>query len=275
MNRRDGKQVAIAAALAIIFSMGSLYASDSDSKYKLNNEFFTQFGLDIKNVVTSPGRWQGKDFLRFSAVVGTGALLFCFDDGIQDWVRKNKTEASKNAVEMLTNLGDGTLLSALVIGSYLGGEIFRDVRLRKLGLLGAESLIVSTVFVYILKFSLGRARPYTQESSLDFHPFATSSRYHSFPSGHASAAFSVATVIAEHSKKLWVDVLAYSLASLVAVTRVHLDKHYLSDVFIGSALGYFIGKKISMLHRNGQAERISVGISLTPGHRALTFSDTF
>ena len=279
MNRINRKLRAtpmiFAVVICMFFSAGPLKGSEDDSKYRLNKEFFNQFGRDIKDVATSPGRWKGKDFLKFSAVLGTGALMFCFDDSIQDWVRENKTEDANNAAEVLTDLGDGTLLGGLIIGSYLSGELFHDEQLRKIGLLGAESLIITTVLTYVLKISAGRARPYSGESSLSFHPFATSSRYHSFPSGHASAAFSVATIIAEHSKKLWVDVLVYSLAGIVAATRVTLDKHYLSDVFIGSALGYFISKKISKLHRSGQSDRINVGVSLTPRHQALTFSYSF
>jgi membrane-associated phospholipid phosphatase len=279
MNRSNKKHRAVSmifvAVICMFFSLDPLEGSGDDSKYRLNKEFFNQFGRDIKDVATSPIRWQGKDLLKFSAVLGTGALMFCFDNSIQDWVRENKTEDANNAAEVLTDFGDGTLLGTLIIGSYLSGEIFRDEQLRKMGLLGAESLIVSTVLTYVLKISAGRARPYSGESSLSFHPFATTSRFHSFPSGHAAAAFSVATIIAEHSKKLWVDVLVYSLAGIVAATRVTLDKHYLSDVFIGSALGYFISKKISKLHHSGQSDRISVGVSLFPQHQALTFSYSF
>lgn len=279
MNRSNKKQRAVSmvsiAVICVLFSSSPLKCSQDDSKYRLNKEFFNQFGRDIKDVATSPGHWRRKDFLKFTAVLGTGALMFCFDDSIQEWVRENKTEDSKKTAEVLTQLGDGSFLGALVITSYLSGEIFHDEKLRKVGLLGAESFIITAVLVNVLKFTVGRARPYANETSQSFHPFALSSRYYSFPSGHASSVFSVATVIAEHSEKLLIDVLVYSLAGLVAATRVHQDKHYLSDVFIGSLIGYFVGKKISKLHRHGQSEGISVGFSLTPRHQAVTFRFSF
>ena len=62
-----------------------------------------------------------------------------------------------------------------------------------------------------------------------------------FPSGHAIAAFSVATVVARrYGNHRWVPYAAYGLAALVGFSRLSLSAHFLSDVFIGGALGYSI-----------------------------------
>ena len=72
-----------------------------------------------------------------------------------------------------------------------------------------------------------------------------------------------------------VDLLAYGLAGLVAVSRVQLNKHWVSDVFIGSAIGYFVGKKISDLNRDNKSDRLKVGFQLSPHRKALTLSYSF
>jgi len=62
----------------------------------------------------------------------------------------------------------------------------------------------------------------------------------SFPSGHATAAFAVATVESEfHPRQapLW-----YSGAALISYSRVRLNRHYAQDVVAGAALGYFTAR---------------------------------
>jgi membrane-associated phospholipid phosphatase len=70
-----------------------------------------------------------------------------------------------------------------------------------------------------------------------------------FPSGHTIAAFSVATVVARrYGNHRWVPYAAYGMAALVGFSRVSLSAHYLSDVFVGAALGYSISR-FTVLHQ--------------------------
>jgi len=65
----------------------------------------------------------------------------------------------------------------------------------------------------------------------------------SFPSGHTMVAFSVATIIARrYGNHRWVPYAAYGLASIVGFSRLTLSVHFLSDVFMGGALGYSISR---------------------------------
>ena len=65
----------------------------------------------------------------------------------------------------------------------------------------------------------------------------------SFPSGHTIAAFSIATVIARrYGNHRWVPCAAYGIAALVGFSRLSLSAHFLSDVFLGGALGYSISR---------------------------------
>ena len=72
----------------------------------------------------------------------------------------------------------------------------------------------------------------------------------SFPSGHATGAFAVAAVFAwEFRERRWARWVAYGTASLVAVSRVGLGRHFPSDVLAGAVLGRSIGRMVT--HRAG------------------------
>lgn len=65
----------------------------------------------------------------------------------------------------------------------------------------------------------------------------------SFPSGHATAAFSVATVVARrYAHKRWVPWAAYGMATVISLSRVPQLAHFPSDVFLGGVLGYTVAR---------------------------------
>ena len=261
--------------LVFIFSAGYLHGETLILKNKLNLDYLKQFGRDAVSVVSSPVHWKGKDFFTLAAVAGTGALCFLSDQNIKRWVNSNNAGIFDDIWESITNIGNGVFLGGLLTSYYIVGEIFKLDNMRKIALLGVESFVISGVLTGLLKYSIGRARPYTGESRASFHPFSASSRYYSLPSGHATSAFSVATVIAEHSKEFLVDLTAYGLATLVAMSRVQKNKHWVSDVFIGSVLGFVIGKKISDLNRGDRAEGLNIGVQLGLQKQAFSLSYSF
>ncbi|MDH5705983.1 MAG: phosphatase PAP2 family protein [Candidatus Aminicenantes bacterium] len=256
-------------------SQGLLLAQDSAPEDKLNKEFLVNFKNDFGQVIVSPAHWKKKDFLKLSAVLGTGLILYAVDQDIRQWVQDNSTSSSEHFSNFVTHFGDGGVLAGLIAAIYTTGELSKSNGLRKTALSSLESWLTTGVVVGVMKFTIGRARPYTEESSCSFHPFSTGSRNYSFPSGHASAAFAVATAIAEQSKKDYVDVAAYTLASLVALSRVHKDKHWASDVFVGACMGYFIAKKISALDRDRNSNRVGLNFQFGPQRQEIAVSIRF
>jgi undecaprenyl-diphosphatase len=113
----------------------------------------------------------------------------------------------------------------------------------------AHGLIASTVgFVFVsvggaglianlAKSIIGRARPklFDTSGALEFKLFAFQPDYASFPSGHATNIFALATVIAI----LWprARVLLYTAAVWVAASRVLTGVHYFTDTVVGAILG--------------------------------------
>jgi membrane-associated phospholipid phosphatase len=275
VSRRRTGVLAIVFLTSAILAGVPARATETKEEDKLDRTFFVRFGRDFKDVVSSPARWDGRDFLTLAAVSGTGLLLFAFDQNIQDWAQDRRTAGSDRVASFFSFLGDGGVLIGLSASLYAAGEIGHNDGLRKTALLSLESLATASLILWTFKAIAGRARPYTGETSRSFHPFAFKNSYWSLPAGHAAASFSVATVIAERTKSPVVDILAYGLATLVGISRVQENKHWASDVFLGSALGYFVGKKICALNRRKDESMVSLGLDCAGGRRALTLSIAF
>lgn len=252
-----------------------VFAEESLSEDKLNKEFLRNFRDDFTGVIVSPKDWDSGDFVNLSAILGGGVLLYAIDQDIHSWFQKRRTSSSDDVFDVISPFGKGGLLVGLISTLYVSGELSHNNSLRKTALLSLESWLTSGTLALVLKVAAGRARPRAGESSHTFHPFSTRSSYTSFPSGDTTSAFAVATTIADQSDKLSIDILAYSLATLVAVGRIHDNKHWASDVFIGAALGYFVSKKISFLNRNRKLNKLRIGFQLSQEKQAFTLSFSF
>ena len=277
MNNQSKKLCVILLLTLVIFSsqQNSLFAESDSNKDKLNKEFLLSCKDDFVEVLVSPKEWKGKNLLKFSAIVGAGLLLYALDGDIHQWSQDNRSSFSKDFFGFMDHFGDGGLLLGLMTAFYASGELFRNNSLRKTALLSLESWLTAGVIVRGLKIVSGRARPYPGESSHSFHPFSLRSRFNSFPSGHASSAFAVATVIAEQSEKAYIDILAYSIAALAAVSRIHIDKHWPSDILIGSSIGYFVAKKICSLDEDRDSDRVRINLQFSRQRRAVSITFSF
>jgi membrane-associated phospholipid phosphatase len=134
---------------------------------------------------------------------------------------------------------------------YLAGRATNNRRARETGLLSAEALVDSSIVVEVLKAASQRPRPFVDDASGEFFDGGNS-----FPSGHAISAWSVATVIAyEYGKhRPLVRFGAYGLASAVSISRYTGQKHFLSDVLVGSAFGYGIGRYVYRTHHDASLD---------------------
>ncbi len=231
--------------------------------YHLDNEFWTRLAKDAGGVMASPFSWRTPQFLACAAVLGTAALAYANDERIRDWALSSRTPESKEVMAVLEKGGDAAYLTAVLAGLYAAGEIAPSRGLRKTAVLGLESLAVSGAIVLSLKCLLGRARPDQGLPSNHFEPFTVQAAFMSLPSGHASSVFAVATTLARRTDSLAADALIYAFAAAVAVSRVHDDKHWASDVILGAALGHVVASKIADLN-DEEKNRIRVSAVLSP-----------
>jgi undecaprenyl-diphosphatase len=165
---------------------------------------------------------------------GISSRIRAFDEAVDrslDHVRGHP--AADRTMYVLSELADFSLLWHL-IGAGLavsGRRTFKDA-VRLSATLGVESLLVN----WGIKSLFRRVRPRRTAP----HPFNLRKPLtSSFPSGHASAAFTAASILSQRSRA-WP--LYYGLASLVAVSRVYVKIHHASDVVGGAAVGAVLGR---------------------------------
>lgn len=145
---------------------------------------------------------------------------------------------------------------ALSVGTYVFGRIMHQPKVSHLGMDLLRAQAVTELMVGPLKLAVRRARP-------------DGSNRQSFPSGHAAITFAAAAVIERHLgwKK---SVLAYVVASYVATSRLHDNRHYLSDVVFGAGVGLVAGRTVT---RHGRSNW-TFGPTVVPAGIAVTATRT-
>jgi membrane-associated phospholipid phosphatase len=208
----------------------------------LEKQFFKNVLRDQKAIWTSPFHLRGRD-ARWLAPLGIGtAALIATDRSTGDEIAESRKQL--NASRIVSYAGSGYGVGGVALTFYLFGRAKHNARARETGLLGAEALVDSALVVTALKEITQRSRPLAGKNRGDFFDGGSS-----FPSGHSIEAWSLATVIANeyHDRRL-VQVVAYGIAGAVSVARFTGQNHYLSDVLIGSAMGYGIGRYVYHAH---------------------------
>ncbi len=180
-----------------------------------------------------------------------GAYIYAKDSNIRNWVQSNRVpNGISNAARII---GDGRYVLLYESVLYVQGEIFSSSKLKQACVQGIESFVLSGIAVNILKFGFHRYRPYTEKGPNKWNgPSLDSYDGHlSFPSGHSSSAFAVATVFAsKYSENKMLAPLFYTAAAMCAISRVNDDKHWASDVFTGSLIGLFTAHEVLHIHKH-------------------------
>lgn len=247
-----------------------------EKEFKLNSDYWKGYVTDTKHILTLPFRWEKSDWIKASLIAGVTFGLFAYDDEIQDWVQENRSSTSDGISEFAKLFGDGRFTLPLLGGTYLYGHFFEVQKARRIALLSIESVVVSGVFVQAIKFAGHRHRPSTGDADDVWDGPGFSTSHLSFPSGHSSSAFAIATVIAsEYKDKVFVPPLAYGIATLTALSRINDNDHWASDVFFGSVIGYCTAKVIVGLHNNKINKNLTLFPIIDGEHTAISIAYNF
>jgi membrane-associated phospholipid phosphatase len=150
-------------------------------------------------------------------------------------------------------LGQSYTLLGIASTVYAVGRIKGEPKVSHMGMDLIRSVAIAELMTQSLKYTVRRERP-------------DHSGANSFPSGHAADTMAFATALERHFGWRYA-VPAYVFASYVAMSRLHDNVHYLSDVTAGAAVGIIAGRTVT---RHGR-ENFPVTVMAIPGGAAVMY----
>lgn len=217
---------------------------------------FHRLGKDQAALWTNPGRGRFADLDWLVPLAGLTAGLLVTDRDASRHLSNSPKRLDRS--RQVSNFGTAAMVSAAG-GLYLWGKATHDEHRRETGLLSGEALVNAIALATVVKYAAGRERPRADNGAGKFRQGGSS-----FPSNHAAAAWSVASVVAHEYPGPLTKLLAYGLASAVSTGRVTGKEHFSSDVLIGSAIGWFVGQQVYRAHHKPE---LGGGTWETPAER--------
>jgi hypothetical protein len=200
------------------------------------------FLQDQREIWASPAKLRFSDTEWLVPLSGFTAGLVVTDSDFN----KSLSHDPKT-INRYNNLSNASI-AALIGGAggmWLLSHETHNEHWRETGFLAGEAALNSLMVVEGMKYSFGRQRPDEGNGNGQFFHGGTS-----FPSEHAAAAWSVAGVVAHEYPGTFTKILVYGLASLVDVSRMKAQKHFPSDVFVGTVIGNLVAQNIYGRHHD-------------------------
>ena len=231
-----------------------------------------RYVADSYAIVSAPVHWTAPDWERFGGVVLVVGGLMLADEKIDEEMQQNRSRFTNRVSDVTTGFGGGYGPN-VGVGFLLTGYVLRDWNVRETGREILEAGFLSHLLdKYVLKRAFGRERPFESDGETHFH-FGSS--HDSFPSGHATEAFSIASVIAMKSNGWVLPTVAYAAATLVCFDRVNDHVHFASDVVAGAVLGTAVGRFIVARHRRAREPKPTAEFDVVPISGGLAARLTF
>ena len=249
-----------------------------DSLKTKHSTILTDFGSDIMiglsdagAFYTMPLHFDGKEWFYTAAITDGIVVSSTLDWNIKQKVSRNGASGyNHNFWDIPTVYGD-VFYPATASGMvYAIGLFTRNDKIRITGRLLIEAMCIAGVTTTAVKMISGRDRPFYRNDQNWFKLFQTKNEHLSFPSGHATVAFAVSSVLAEYFDNNYLRVGLYGFAALTAYARVRNNQHWFSDVITGGLIGFASGYFV--VHREKDREESKYikstggkGISIYPG----------
>jgi len=245
---------------------------------------------DTANKAQNQTLFTYRDALLAGGFAVLTVIMFPADEAIA----KHLTDSSLTSNRFFQHSANGlegiTAPGAYIIGGglYVFGRVSKKPNVADLGWHGLESVVLATAITGVLKGTMGRARPFVTNDTNPanfqlFGGFGDADRQ-SFPSGHTTTAFAVASSITSETRRLhptyvkFVAPVLYGGATLVGLSRMYHNKHWASDVVLGAGIGTFSGLKVvrySHAHPHNFIDRVILRTAIAPdgeGGVALGFN---
>ena len=236
MKKEGIKLKFISSLLLVSFLLNYTFAVEPQG-------FFKNLKNDSIDIITSPVRIKKNIFIV--SLFSTGFItLLLNDEKIQDFLKKEEWNSFDNIFQTTEYLGDGRVTLSIFSLYYLYGKLFDDKKAQEVFYKGVESCMRVRMVTNRVQVVSGRKRPYLDKEPYQFSFFNFENKNMSLPSGHATVAFSFASVIDSYTNSLLLKISVYSFAGFAALSRVYNNCHWSSDIFLGSVMGFCVGKYV-------------------------------
>jgi len=221
-----------------------------------------------------------RDAVLAAGFAGLTVAMFPIDKSVASRLQNPNAQANhffENAATDVRVLADpGSVI--IGVSMYGVGKLADWKNVADFGLHGLEAVAVAGIATTVLKGVAGRSRPFvsvdTNPSDFHFGRGFSNGNLQSFPSGHTTAAFALASTVTSESQRWWphqtwiVAPVMYGAATMVGLSRMYNNKHWASDVALGAAIGTFSGIKVvrySHGHPSNRIDRFFLGTTLRAG----------
>lgn len=218
--------------LVLIFSCSLLAAQDHSKKTLFPHLFEGQ-----EKAWKAPLQEQTWRSPKPWLMIGLSAGSFALDGSVSRDLRNDQSFKDFNRVFDSDALEIG--LHVFPLGLVAAAKLADNAGATEYGWKSAEAVLHGFLVSRALKLATQRPRPH-REKEYGFWEGGGA-----FPSGHATVAWSIAATTAHHfDDHEWVAWVVYPMAGLISFSRITSGDHFASDVVVGSALGFVIGKYI-------------------------------
>jgi len=213
----------------------------------------TGLGATLRAIPHDFKHLPSKENLIWTAIGGAAALaIHPADDDI------NRHFEGEGTADTFFAPGKYFGNTAVLIGSsltiYAVGRLGDHPKVSHVGMDLIRAIVLDQTLTFGLKYATQRERPDHSDNL-------------SFPSGHASLTFAVATALERHAS--WrMAVPAYLFASYTAMSRLHENRHYASDVVFGAVVGIIAGRTVT------EPGSDKYDLTLVPVHRGIAMQVT-
>jgi membrane-associated phospholipid phosphatase len=225
-----------------------------------SKNYLSRFGtltwLSLAQLVRTPShsrraeaaRRAARHALWLSAALGAAIIVLMY--AIDAWEIAQMPKRGTPSLwwlRILTDFGKDeyvlSVLGGLLIAVAIVAPALRGIQRALLLGLGTRlqfiflAVAVSNLVTEVLKFCIGRGRPFVggEANAFHFSHFAGNPAYYSFPSGHATTAFALALAVSAVWPQARVAMAIYAL--IIAMSRLVLLAHHPSDVVAGAMVG--------------------------------------
>lgn len=179
---------------------------------------------------------QAPSIRWWHVAIAAGAVgaISVIDRGVDTWIQDHRSSGS-DALARAFRRGGQPEVTFVVPGALVAAGLAAGNReLRRSGVRVLASVLLAGVITGGGKVVFGRLRPIEASDQYVFRPF---SHHDSFPSGHATMAFALATSLADEMRRPWASTILFAGATGTAWSRLNDNRHWLSDVLAGATVG--------------------------------------